>query len=58
MVQKLDWVFAKTAPTLEEFDELIDDYQIAQNGGTTKERVDARRALKDAYRAALAASAK
>ncbi len=41
-----------------EFDDLIDAYQTAQNEGTTKDRVDARRALKDAYRAALRAAGK
>jgi sRNA-binding protein len=39
-----------------EFDDLIDAYQDAQNHGTTKDRADARRALKDAYRAALRAA--
>jgi hypothetical protein len=39
-----------------EFDLLIDAYQTAQNDGTTKDRADARRALKDAYRAVLRAA--
>jgi hypothetical protein len=39
-----------------EFDDLIDAYQTAQNEGTTKDRADARRSLKDAYRAALRAA--
>jgi hypothetical protein len=38
------------------FDDLIDAYQTAQNDGTTKDRAEARRALKDAYRAALRAA--
>lgn len=40
------------------FDDLIDAYQDAQNHGNTRDRADARRALKDAYRAALRAAGK
>jgi hypothetical protein len=39
-----------------EFDDLIDAYKDAQNGGTVDECVAARKALKDAYRAALRAA--
>lgn len=35
---------------LEEFEGLIDDYQLAQESGKYKARVDARIALKDAWR--------
>lgn len=41
-----------------EFDDLIDAYHDSQHGGTYKDRVDARRALKEAYRAALRAAGK
>lgn len=43
-------------PDIHEFDTLIDVYQDAQNFGTSKDRVSARGALKDAYRAALRAA--
>jgi hypothetical protein len=39
-----------------EFDDLIDAYADAQCSGHYTDRVDARRALKDAYRAALRAA--
>jgi hypothetical protein len=39
-----------------EFDDLIDAYQDAQRHGNSEDRVAARRALKDAYRAALKAT--
>ena len=41
-----------------EFDDLIDAYREAQMVGYSDDRVKARRALKDAYRAALRAAGK
>jgi hypothetical protein len=46
---------ADAAPDLAEFGELIDTYQCAQKDGTHDERANARIALMDAYRAAIAA---
>lgn len=41
-----------------EFEELIENYKDAQNGGAFLDRVNTRRALKDAYRGALRAAGK
>ncbi|MBN3848682.1 hypothetical protein G3N58_17895 [Paraburkholderia sp. Ac-20342] len=46
---------ADAAPDLAEFGELIDTYQCAQKDGTHDERANARIALMNAYRAAIAA---
>lgn len=40
------------------FDDLIDNYQDAVREGCSQERINGRRALKDAYRAALRAAGK
>ena len=43
---------------IHEFEELIDDYKLAQIDENMPKRVAARAALKDAYRAALRAAGK
>lgn len=47
-----------TLMDIDAFDDLIDAYQDAQRNGNSQERADARRALKNAYRAALRAAGK
>lgn len=41
---------------IHEFEDLINDYQESQTGGTFESRIAARNALKSAYRAALKAA--